>query len=45
MKSKSENLNPYRTNKGGMIKSPAKPAKDDPKATKIKGTGDLRGRK
>lgn len=39
--------NPYATNKGGFIKAPATPAKDDPHATATvaKGGRDLRNRK
>lgn len=38
---------PYATNKGGLIKAPATPAKDDPRATATvaKDGRDLRNRK
>ena len=37
----------YATNKGGLIKAPVSPAKDDPRATATvaKGGRDLRNRK
>ena len=37
----------YATNKGGLIKAPTTPAKDDPHATATvaKGSRDLRNRK
>lgn len=41
---KNKEFSPYATNKAGLIKAPKK-VKDEPRATVIKGKGDLRTRR
>lgn len=43
--SKEDKSTVYRTNGFGKITAPSNPGKDDPKAGKIVGHGDLRGGK